>query len=137
MIGRRLMTTIEASFDHVDLAELAISKLRRSIPGFALDYTGPRDALPGSAPYRACVLYPGAPGELFREDTGIGRSPLGSRVLFTGDILGLPVYRGGRAELRIFVSDEEADRAGAMLVNAGARGVKKTPRQPEETGRGN
>ena len=131
------MTTIQASFDHVDLAELAISRLRRAIPGFALDYSGPRGDLPGDAPFRASVLYPGERVNLPFESTGQLRSPLGSRVLFTGDILGLPIYPGGRADLRICVSDEEAERAGALLINAGARGVKKTVRDRQEPLRGN
>ena len=123
------MTTIEASFENVDQAELAISKLRRSIPGFAMDYLSPRDSLPGDAPFRASVLYPGEPINLPQGGMGQGRSPLGSRVLFTGDILGLPVYRSGKADLRIHVADEEADRTGALLINAGAHGLKKTLRE--------
>ena len=127
------MTTIQASFDQVDLAELAISRLRRAIPGFALDYSGPRSTLPGEAPFRASVLYPGGTEGMPHAGLGMGRDPLGSRVLFTGEILGLPIYRTGGADLRICVADEEAERAGALLINAGARGVKKTVR--EEKGR--
>ncbi len=131
------MTTIQASFDQVDLAELAISRLRRAIPGIALDYSGPRDRLPGDAPFRASVLYPGGSAGLPHTGMGQERDPLGSRVLFTGDILGLPIYRSGGADLRICVSDEEAERAGAMLVNAGARGVKKTVRPARGAPAGN
>ena len=58
-------------------------------------------------------------------------------MLFTGDILGLPVYRSGKADLRICVSDEEAERAGALLINAGARGVKKTLREAGRQPAGN
>ncbi len=131
------MTTIQASFDQVDLAELAISRLRRSISGITLDYSGPRDSLPGEAPYRASVLYPGGAAGLPHWDTVQGRESLGSRVLFTGDILGLPVYRSGGADLRICVSDEEAERAGALLINSGARGVKKTVRAGRGETKGN
>ncbi len=131
------MTTIEASFENVDQAELAISRLRRSIPGFAMDYMSPRDRLPGDAPYRASVLYPGEPINLPLGGMGQGRSPLGSRVLFTGDILGLPVYHSGKADLRIHVADEEADRTRALLVNAGAHGLKKTLRERQGPLRGN
>ena len=99
------MTTIQASFDQVDLAELAISRLRRAIPGFDLDYSGPRDHLPGDAPFRASVLYPGGAAGLPHWGISQGQESLGSRVLFTGDILGLPVYRTGGADLRIRVSD--------------------------------
>ena len=120
------MTTVEASFETVDAAELAVSRLRRSIPDFALDYAGPRSSLPGDAPFRADVLYPTEPLGQSRGPLGLGQSPLGSRVLFTGDILGLPIYREGRADLRIRVADEAAERAGALLLNAGGRGVKKT-----------
>ncbi len=131
------MTTIEASFENVDQAELAISRLRRSIPGFAMDYMSPRDRLPGDAPYRSSVLYPGEPINLPQGGMGQGRSPLGSRVLFTGDILGLPVYHSGKADLRIHVADEEADRTRALLVNAGAHGLKKTLRERQGPLRGN
>ena len=131
------MTTIQASFDQVDLAELAISKLRRTIPGFELNYSGPRDSLPGEAPYRAFVLYPGGAAGLPHGGMSQGRESLGSRVLFTGDILGLPVYRSGGADLRICVTDEEAERAGALLINAGARGVKKTVREERRAPAGN
>lgn len=127
------MTTIKASFDQVDLAELAISRLRRAIPGFDLDYSGPRDHLPGDAPFRASVLYPGGAAGLPHWGISQGQESLGSRVLFTGDILGLPVYRTGGADLRIRVSDAEAERAGALLINAGARGVKKTKREEKQT----
>ena len=119
------MTTIEASFASVDEAELAIARLRRSIPGVVTDYTGPGGSLPGDAPFRASVLFPGEPVGLPQGGLGQGRSPLGSRVLFTGDILGLPVYHQGGADLRIHVTDEEAERTGALLINAGAHGVKK------------
>lgn len=129
--GGALMTTIEASFASVDEAELAIARLRRSIPGFTMDYAGPRDRLPGDAPYRASVLYPAEPVTLPQGGLGQGRSPLGSRVLFTGDILGLPIYRRGRADLRIQVADEAAERTGALLINAGAHGVKKQVRDRE------
>ena len=120
------MTTIEVSFENVDQAELALSRLRRCIPGFAMDYLAPRDRVPGDAPFRADVLFPGEPIHLPQGGVGQGRSPLGSRVLFTGEILGLPIYREGRADLRIRVADEAAERAGALLLNAGGRGVKKT-----------
>ena len=120
------MTTIEASFDSVDAAELAASRLRRSIPGVDLDYGRPRGSRLGDAPFLAGVLYPGEPVTLPQGGLGQGRSPLGSRVLFTGDILGLPIYREGSADLRIRVADEAAERTGALLINAGGRGVKKT-----------
>jgi len=120
------MTTIEASFDNVDAAELAASRLRRSIPGAVPEYGSPRGSRPADAAFRASVLYPGEPVDLLQSGPVQGRSPLGSRVLFTGDILGLPVYREGRADLRIRVSDEAAERTGALLINAGGRGVKKT-----------
>ena len=131
------MTTIQASFDQADLAELAISRLRRAIPGIALDYSGPRAGLPRDAPFRASVLYPGGAAGLPHTGMGQGRHPLGSRVLFTGEILGLPVYRTGGADLRICVSDEEAERVGALLVNAGGRGVKKTVRAEDRPAAGN
>ena len=127
-----LMTTIEASFENVDQAELALSRLRRCIPGFAMDYLAPRDRVPGDAPFRADVLFPGEPIHLPQGGVGQGRSPLGSRVIFTGDILGLPVYHSGKADLRIHVEDEEAERTGALLVNAGAHGLKKTRRERQE-----
>jgi hypothetical protein len=59
----------------------------------------------------------------------MGQTRLGSRVLFTGEILGLPVYRSGGAELKLRVPEEVAQRAGAMLINAGARGVRTRERQ--------
>ena len=122
------MTTIEASFASVDEAELAISRLRRSIPGISMDYSCPKDRFPANAPFRANILFPGEPVQLPQGGLGQGRTPLGSRALFTGDILGIPVYREGRADLRIHVADEEAERTGALLINAGAHGVKKRER---------
>ena len=92
-----------------------------------------RDHLPGDAPFRASVLYPGGAAGLPHWGISQGQESLGIRVLFTGDILGLPVYRTGGADLRIRVSDAEAERAGALLINAGARGVKKTKREEKQT----
>jgi hypothetical protein len=123
------MLTIEASFDNVDLAELAIGRLRRSIPGLDLEYGSAGAWVPADSPYTAAVLYPAGPTDPEHGSVSMGQTRLGSRVLFTGEILGLPVYRSGGAELKLRVPEEVAQRAGAMLINAGARGVRTRERQ--------
>ena len=129
--GGETMRTIEARFDSMDLAELAIGKLRRSIPGLDLEYGSAGAWVPRDAPYTASILYPYSPVNLEQTGIGLGQHRLGSRVLFTGDILGLPVYRSGGAELKLRVPEEVAERAGAMLINAGAHGVR-TRERPEQ-----
>lgn len=120
-----MRATITATFDSVDEAERAVLRLRRSIRDLRVE-TGGEDPGAGSAdaPYSASVYYP---WRIDGTESGLNAMPgeLGSRVLFTSDVLGLPVCRSSsEATVQLILPAEEAERARAMLVNAGGRHVR-------------
>ena len=114
------MRTIKASFDSVDSAERAVHRLKRNIPDFSVDYDVHAGSTPASAPYKAMVLYPSQAvnGPIYDLNQGVGE--LGSRVLLTSDIIGVPIYKGGQAEIEVRVNDTEESEARGMLRNSGA-----------------
>lgn len=118
------MNTIWATFGTVDEAERAISRLRRAVPELGAEVTGSRiGAAPADAPWTASVYYP------WRVNMGSGElhsmpQELGSRVIFTSDLLGLPIYHDNETELRITIPAKEAERTRALLVNAGGYRIR-------------
>ncbi len=120
-----MQTTITAVFDSVDAAELAISRLRRSVSDFQVETRGGASgATPADAPYTASILYPYQPINLPTDYVNQYNYELGGRVLFTADILGVPIYHDGETELKIRVAEASADRARSLLVNAGGHRVR-------------
>lgn len=120
-----MQTTITAVFDSVDAAELAISRLRRSIPGFQVETAGGAgSASPADAACTASIFYPYQPINLPTDYVNQYNYELGGRVLFTADILGIPLYHDGETELKIRVEEASAGRARSLLVNAGGRRVR-------------
>lgn len=120
-----MQTTVTAVFDSVDAAELAISRLRRSIPGFQVQASGgPNTASPADAACTASIFYPYQPINLPTDYANQYQYELGGRVLFTSDILGLPLYHDGETELTIRVESSSAERARSLLVNAGGHRVR-------------
>ncbi len=122
--NNKLQTTITVTFDSVDEAERAVMRLRRSIRELRVETAGEDlGSTPADAPYSASVYYP------WRIDGGrneLNAMPkeLGSRVLYTSDLLGLPVYHTSEATVQLILPAEEAERARAMLVNAGGRHIR-------------
>lgn len=114
------MKTIQANFDSVDSAERAIRRLKQNIPGFMVDYDVRAGSTPAAAPYKALVLYPNQAvnNPIYNLNQGVGE--LGSRVLFTSDIIGVPIYKSGPAEIEVQVNDTEESAARGMLRNSGA-----------------
>lgn len=120
------MTTITASFDSVDRAELAISRLRRAGSDFRIRVTGGlNSASPAASAYTASILYPYQPINLPQNFANEADYELGGRVLFTADILGLPIYHDSETQLHVTVDENSADQARSLLVNAGGHFVKQ------------
>ncbi len=119
-----MRTTITAVFDTVDEAERAVSRLRHSIRDLRVETAGEeRSALPADAPYTASVYYPWRISMAGNELNSMPKE-LGSRVLYTSDILGLPIYHDREATVQFTLPSEEAERARALLVNAGGRQLR-------------
>lgn len=119
-----MRATITATFDSADEAERAVLRLRRSIRDLRVETCG---GDPGTSPADApCFASVYCPWRSDGAESGPSAMPweLGSRVLFTSDVLGLPVCRSGEATVQLLLPAEEAERARAMLVNAGGRHVR-------------
>ena len=113
-------------FDTLDSAEIAISRLRKSGIDFRVRV---RDDLregstPASAPLVANLYFPFQPvNNVLNSPVYMYDNSLGSRVMYTSDILGLPIYGGGETEVHISVSNEKTDIVRSILVNSGGHFV--------------
>jgi hypothetical protein len=121
MKGHYPMNTISVSFDSLDEAELAISRLRRSDVNFRVKV---RDELvnssrPSAAPMIANILYPFQPVNMMTTPANMDNYQLGNRVMLTSDIMGLPIYKGGETQVNVTVSDDKASKVRSILVNSG------------------
>ena len=119
-----MRATITATFDSADEAERAVLRLRRSIRDLRVE-TGGEDpgAGPADAPCSASVY---CPRRVAGAESGPSAMPgePGGRALFTSDVPDLPVCRDREAAVQLILPAEEAERARAMLVNAGGRHVR-------------
>ena len=57
------------------------------------------------------------------KEEGSMSSSLGSRVIYTSDLMGLPIYYDGDTELLLTVDTADLVRTRALLINLGARHV--------------
>lgn len=116
-------------FNTLDEAERAISRLRRSGIDFRVRV---RDDLregstPAASQLIANVYYPynpvnqtlSVPPYMYDNNP----NSLGSRVMYTSDILGLPVYGGGSTEIHVSVNSEKTDIVRSILTNSGGHFV--------------
>jgi hypothetical protein len=116
--------TIKARFASVDESDRAVARLRGAIAGLRADISAP-DGSPasGRAPVSASLYYPWRLNMTMNE-AGNMAPELGSRVLYTSDLMGLPLYRDGETELRLTLDAKDVSRARALLVNLGAKGIQ-------------
>jgi hypothetical protein len=113
-------------FDTLDEAERAVSRLRRSGLDFRVRIRD--DMREGSGPaasrLTASVYYPyHHVNQMFNVPPFMYDQSLGGRVVYTSDILGLPIYGGGKTEVRVSVEGDRADLVRSILVNSGGRFV--------------
>jgi len=115
---------ISATFDSIDEAERAISRLRRSVAAYTVstegEYSG---SLPAEAPFTANLYFPYHPVNYTVNELNTLPYEIGGRVLLTSDIMGLPIYRQSPTDIQITLPDSQAQRARAILVNAGAHHI--------------
>ena len=115
---------ITAKFDTVDEAERAAARLKKSIGHLHMEPAGAgAGSTPADAPLTASVYYP------WRLNMNMGElnatpQELGSRVIYTSDLMGLPAYRDEDTALRFRLDAGDVPRARAMLVNAGGRSIQ-------------
>ncbi|MBR2716494.1 MAG: hypothetical protein IKD79_01995 [Oscillospiraceae bacterium] len=116
---------ISAEFDSVDEAERAISRLRSALPYLDAAIDAERSsAVSGAAPFAAAVYYPWSAGTQ-GSDLSMPPRELGSRVIYTSDLLGLPVYPALQASVTLSLDAADIPRARALLCNAGGRRLKE------------
>ena len=119
-----MRTTITAVFDTVDEAERAVSRLRHSIRDLRVETAGEeRSALPADAPYTASVYYPWRISMAGNELNSMPKE-LGSRVLYTSDLMGLPLYHDGETEVRLKTDPKDAERVRGLLLNMGGSNIR-------------
>lgn len=116
---------ITAQFDSIDEAERASARLHSALRGVEtkLSAAGP-NGRPASSPFTASVYLPwhlGFPDT----DLSFQNSSMGSRVLYTSDLMGLPVYRAQETALTITLGPDQAERASALLRNSGGRDIRR------------
>jgi len=119
-----MQKTISARFDSVDAAERAAARLKQHIGYLHFENAGKNfGSTPADAPLTASVYYP------WRLNMSMGElnstpQELGSRVVFTSDIMGLPAYRDEAASLRFRLDAGDVPRARAMLINTGGTDIR-------------
>ena len=119
-----MQKTITAEFDSVDRAEMAVGKLRQFIGHIRIDVSGERiGSTPADAPLTASAYYPGQ-AEMGADGQNPGLYNMANRVIFTSDILGLPVYHDNPTTVRVTVDAADAFRTRAILLNGGGRSLR-------------
>ena len=116
-----MQLTIKASFDSLDEADRAVSRLRRSIPRCKADVHVIRSGeSQGNAPFHATAYYPWRINMTVNE-SGTMTPMLGSRVLYAADPSGPPYASQKSAEVIVSLDPQDAERARGMLLNQGGR----------------
>ncbi len=116
---------ITAQFDSIDEAERASARLHSAMGGIETELNPPGpDERPSSSPFTASVCLPWRPG--FPDtDWSYQSNRLGSRVVFTSDLMGLPAYLTRETALTVTVDPDQAERASALLRNSGGRRIRR------------
>lgn len=122
-----MQSTITARFGSADEADRAVARLRRAVPGLqaSVDRVNRigRGSLPAQAPMTASVYYPWRIN-MTVNDQGPRNTELGSRVLCTSDLMGLPLYRDGETEVRMITDAGDAERVRGLLLNLGGSNIR-------------
>ena len=119
-----MQTTITARFASADEADRAIAQLRTKIPYLQVKTDrAERSATPGQAPFSASVYFPWRI-DMTLNDQGPRNTELGSRVLYTSDLMGLPLYHDGETEVLLKADARDAERVRALLLNLGGRQIR-------------
>jgi hypothetical protein len=119
-----MQSRITAHFSSVDEADRAAARLRAAIPYLRAEIRSRRrSGIPAHAPFSASAYYPWRINMTVNEG-GSMASALGSRVLYTSDLMGLPIYHDGDTELLLTMDAADLDRAKALLINLGAGGIR-------------
>ena len=119
-----MQRTITARFPSADEADHAVARLRRTVPYLRAKVGGVgRGSLPGQAPFTASVYFPWRIN-MTVSDQGPRSTEMGSRVLYTSDLMGLPIYHDGETEVQLKADARDAERVRALLLNLGGRDIR-------------
>ena len=115
---------MKARFDSVDAADRAVSRIRSKVPHLeAKVLNKPRGSLPSEAPYSASMYFPWRIN-MSVNDRGPLNTELGSRALYTSDLMGLPLYHDGEAEVELKLDAQDVQRTRAMVRNMGGDQIR-------------
>ena len=115
-------TKITACFDSVDEADRAVARLQSRIPHMRAEIDAGKEA-EALSPFSASVYYPWRIN-MSANTPGLDPQTMGSRVLYTADRMGLPLYHTGKAEVVLTLDASESERARAMLLNLGGSRIR-------------
>lgn len=129
------MATIEVRFESRDMADMAMSRLRRKGIAYKISDTKTEDTnikTPFAPQYIANLIFPFTPPNLTAtnsvNDTNLNRPipGLASRAVLSAETIGLPLYgEGGEVHIRFIVNDANRDTAKAILRNSGGYDIRK------------
>ena len=119
-----MQRTITVQFASADEADRAVARLRRTVPYLQAEIDmADRGSLPGQAPFSASVFFPWRIN-MTVNDQGPRNTELGSRVLYTSDLMGLPIYHDGETEVQLKADAHDVDLVRALLLNLGGRNIR-------------
>ncbi|NLL38954.1 MAG: hypothetical protein GX254_05165 [Clostridiales bacterium] len=128
------MAVIEARFESRDMADIAMSRLRRKGIAYKISDTKIEDSYnktPFAPQYIANLIFPFTPPNLTNSnsvtDTNFTQPipGLASRSVLSAETIGLPLYgEGGEVHIRFIVNDANRDTARAILRNSGGYNIK-------------
>lgn len=128
------MAVIEARFESRDMADIAMSRLRRKGIAYKISDTKTDDApnkTPFAPQYIANLIFPFTPPNLTGtnsiSDSNLTQPipGLASRSVLSAETIGLPLYgESGEVHIRFIVNDAHKDTARSILRNSGGYGIK-------------
>lgn len=127
------MAIIEARFESRDMADIAMSRLRRKGIAYKISELKKEDSYnktPFAPQYVANLIFPFTPPNITSSnsvnDNFAEPVPgLGSRAVLSAETIGLPLYgEGGEVHIRFVVNDANRDSTRAILRNSGGYGIK-------------
>lgn len=128
------MAIIEARFESRDMADIAMSRLRRKGIAYKISETETEDSnnkTPFAPQYIANLIFPFTPPNLTGSnsvnDTNFTQPipGLASRAVLSAETIGLPLYgESGEVHIRFVVNDANRDTTRAILRNSGGYSIK-------------
>lgn len=117
-----MSTSFNVTFPNRDIADLAMSSLRKADIGFRVDgmpaFTASMQ-LPIAPKYCANLYYPFPPARFLSGGLDQAHASYGSRAILNVDTTGAPLVETGSLKTTVTVAEDDADSARNILRNQG------------------